>query len=241
MRHPTRRAPWALCLSVLLAALLTVLPTACEPAPAPAPGGGQGAPAAGGPDSPAPDAPEPPGSPASPDPLEAAETAARTAASQLGSRLVRELFAAIEAGGGKYEAAVDACAGMAQRITEEEAEKAGLRIRRIALRNRNPDNAPDAWERKVLEEWERTGEYRAGHSEVVSVEGGGRELRRMQPIVLMKVCENCHGPKESIPDAVEETIAKHYPGDRAKDFRAGDLRGAFSMRVALPAAKQAKE
>jgi hypothetical protein len=38
---------------------------------------------------------------------------------------------------------------------------------------------------------------------------------------------------EQIPPAVKTVLRKHYPSDRATDYRVGDLRGAISIKQPL--------
>ncbi|MEX2498681.1 MAG: DUF3365 domain-containing protein [Wenzhouxiangellaceae bacterium] len=46
-------------------------------------------------------------------------------------------------------------------------------------------------------------------------------------------CVICHG--ESIAPELAETIKQLYPQDQATGFAPGELRGAFSVTVELPA------
>jgi hypothetical protein len=65
-------------------------------------------------------------------------------------------------------------------------------------------------------------------------EGGQKYLRYMRPLVAVPLCINCHGPKEGIPTDVKTILAEKYPEDRATGFLVGDLRGAISVKIALP-------
>ncbi|MBN1442897.1 MAG: DUF3365 domain-containing protein [Planctomycetes bacterium] len=161
----------------------------------------------------------------------AATSRAEKAASRLAAELVSELMRALAAG--DPAAAVDVCASLAQSISARVAEEEGVGLRRTALRLRNPSNAPDDFERAVLERWLESGVLPGQEAVVVAAPGGRRELRYMKPIVLMAPCTACHGPAEEIDPDVMATIRKHYPADRAVDFRPGDLRGAITARVPL--------
>ena len=57
------------------------------------------------------------------------------------------------------------------------------------------------------------------------VRDGG--ARFMAPIMTGPLCLTCHGAQLS--PAVKAALAKDYPGDQATGFKAGDLRGAFSI------------
>ena len=156
---------------------------------------------------------------------------AEQAASRLLGQLVSELSAALSAG--PPHTAVDVCGQAAQRVTQEAAEREKLSMRRVALRFRNPKNSPDEYEKATLEKWIREGDVPQHHSEVVDLEGGGRELRYLRPIMLKPLCTACHGRPPEISSQTREAIQERYPNDLATGFRPGELRGAVSIRVAL--------
>ena len=43
------------------------------------------------------------------------------------------------------------------------------------------------------------------------------------------ICLACHGAK--IPAAVEEALKADYPNDKARGYKAGDIRGAFTISI----------
>jgi hypothetical protein len=109
----------------------------------------------------------------------------------------------------------------------------GGRVARTGLKTRNPGNAPDAWETKVLKEFEARrarGEDPAQieHAEIVTA-NGQRQFRYMKAIAIgpNQPCLKCHG--ESIDPAVSTRIKELYPADTATGFKQGDLRGAFTI------------
>lgn len=157
-----------------------------------------------------------------------AEARAAKAIDALGGALMRELGAALAAGG--PSAAIGVCSETAPRVAKSLGEP-GLSVRRTTLRPRNPANAPDTYERSVLDAWDRAGKA----DPVATVADGpdGRELRLMRPIRVMPLCLSCHGPAGGIAPEVSAEIAKRYPLDMATGYRDGDLRGAFSVRVRL--------
>ncbi len=86
---------------------------------------------------------------AEPDPAQVAQ--ARAAVKELGEVLKSQLMAAIKARG--PIAALGVCKTVAPALAEKTGAARGLKIGRTALRVRNPANAPDAWERGVLEDF----------------------------------------------------------------------------------------
>lgn len=140
-----------------------------------------------------------------------------------------ELQTAMKAGGAVN--AIQVCNKRAVEIAAGFSEQKGWTVARTSLKYRNPNNAPDAWERKVLEQFEQrktSGEdaKQMVYAEVVE-EGGTKMFRFMKAIPTGPVCLVCHG--EKIDPAVEMRIQKLYPEDRARGFKTGDIRGAFTI------------
>jgi Protein of unknown function (DUF3365) len=156
--------------------------------------------------------------------------AARAASKELGGTLKKTLIAALAAGG--PASAIGVCKSVAIQVAEDISRERGLLIRRTSLRVRNPNNGPDAYERKVLEDF--VAEIASGadaatleRSEIV-VENGRKTFRYMKAIPTAAApCLACHGT-DIAPD-VKSAIQKSYPDDQATGFKAGDLRGAFSV------------
>jgi hypothetical protein len=158
---------------------------------------------------------------------------AREAAKELSGEIRGLLMQELSRGG--YEGAVSACATKAQARTTEYRRASGNDIRRVSLRRRNPANEPDAYERAVLESFDRLpveARPAAEHWEVVT-ERGRQTLRYLKPLVAGAMCLTCHGAKESIPRPVQAVLDREYPDDRATGYAAGDVRGAVSVRVPL--------
>jgi hypothetical protein len=127
--------------------------------------------------------------------------------------------------------AIAVCKDKAPAIADDISTRNGWRIARTSLKVRNPANAPDDWERKVLAGFDRrnaegesveTMEY----YEVVE-ESGGEVFRYMKAIPTAHLCLECHG--ENLDGAVDAKLQQLYPADRARGFKAGDIRGAFTI------------
>jgi len=155
---------------------------------------------------------------------------ARAASDAVLTQLLARLNQEYQQGGA--ERGVQVCAQVAQSLTQQIGREQGVNIRRVSLKNRNPRNAPDAWERRVLQQWER--DHKAGKElkEVAEwrTERGQRVYRYMRPImVAMPLCLECHGTQ--IKPEVRRLIRERYPNDKAVGYQQGDLRGAFSVRI----------
>lgn len=128
--------------------------------------------------------------------------------------------------------ALEACSAIAPLISLTKSKSYGWKISRTSLKLRNPDNAPDAWERAVLEQFEirkAKGESIKDleYYEIVEMEGR-RAFRYMKAIPMReKPCRTCHGSNLA-PD-IAAALDKHYPADQARGFKAGDIRGAFTI------------
>jgi len=107
-----------------------------------------------------------------------------------------------------------------------------VKVRRTALKYRNPDHKPDALDVKVMEDLQAR--MQAGTFEkkpfVVEAEGGVKRV--YVPIVVEKGCLKCHGPREAMDPQIRSMIAKKYPQDKAVDFHEGDLRGVAVAEIA---------
>ncbi len=158
---------------------------------------------------------------------------ARQGAQALGGRLKQALTGAIEQDG--LVAAVEVCQIQAPTIADGVSTES-MHVGRTALRVRNPANAADAWERRVLEDFERqmaSGKDPAGiEAFAIRQVDGQRQGHWMGAIPTGGLCLSCHG--SSLDPELQQTIDQRYPQDRATGFEPGSLRGAFSVRIDLP-------
>ncbi len=165
--------------------------------------------------------------------MESFKKVAASAIKGLADNLKKELKAAMKAGGPVK--AIEVCNVVAPSIAAAESQERGLSVRRTALKLRNPNNAPDDFERKVLEKF--VADVAAGkdpktlaYAEAVKTDDG-TELRFMKAIPTGEICLKCHGG--AVAPKVKAAIDKLYPEDKATGFNAGDLRGAFSVSKKL--------
>ena len=154
---------------------------------------------------------------------------ARSSAKALGGALKQELQKSLKQSG--PIAAIKVCTVKAPQIAAHISQTKGIRVGRTALRVRNPDNAPDEWEKKQLENFisrlasgEPVGKLEA---HVIKNE----EFRYMKAIGTQGVCINCHGA--TLSKQVHETIQMLYPKDQATGFAVGDIRGAFTITIPM--------
>lgn len=158
-----------------------------------------------------------------------AEDEARGLVKQFGSTLKGQLVGAMKEGGPVK--AIEFCNLRAPDIAAEIAAASNWEIGRTSLKIRSKDNEPDPWEWKVLQKFES--QKAAGvspqdleYAEVVEV-GGKQQFRYMKAIPTEKACLKCHA--EKIAPDVDAKIQQLYPDDKARGFKEGDIRGAFSL------------
>jgi hypothetical protein len=159
----------------------------------------------------------------------------RATAKEFMQTLKQELMSGMQEGGPVN--AISVCNLSAPAIANTYSARNGWDVGRTSLRLRNPDNAPDAWERSVLESFEQR--KQAGESpakmeyhEVIRQDGIS-ELRYMKAIPTAQLCLACHG--EQVDSTVRERLEKLYPDDQALGYKVGDIRGAFSISQPLEA------
>jgi len=154
----------------------------------------------------------------------------RTAIKSFFGELAGELKGALKRAGAIE--AINVCNTSAMGITSAHSEKNGWQIGRTSLKPRNAANAPDAWETAVLKEFEArkaAGEdpKKMEHYAVVT-QNGQPFFRYMKAIpTAEKPCLTCHG--SNIKPALIEVLDKLYPQDKARGYKAGDIRGAFTI------------
>jgi len=168
--------------------------------------------------------------------LEELADTARAGVGAFAGRLQQTLGEALASGGPVAATAV--CAIDAPIIAADASREHDMVLARTALRVRNPDNAPDAFERAILERFSAA--VSAGtpiatleHIEIVTAADGARVFRFMKAIPMLdQPCSACHGP--ALSAEVTAAVRMSYPDDQATGFLPGELRGAFSVSKRLP-------
>ncbi|MES9987185.1 MAG: DUF3365 domain-containing protein [Candidatus Thiodiazotropha endolucinida] len=127
---------------------------------------------------------------------------------------------------------IASCNIVAPSLAAGHSQMSGWEVGRTSLKLRNQKNAPDAWEEAVLKEFETrksAGEDPMKLIKAEIVEEGGREVfRMMKAIPTAEVCIKCHG--ETIAEPVAAKLDELYPSDKARGYKVGDLRGAFTLK-----------
>jgi Protein of unknown function (DUF3365) len=153
---------------------------------------------------------------------------------EFATTLQGELQGAMKAGGPTQ--AIGVCKDRAPAIAADLSARSGWEVGRTSLKVRNQaKNLPDVWETGVLEDFEArkaAGEPLDTMAFAAVVESDGvKRFRFMKPIPTGEVCLACHG--SAITPEVAAVLDAQYPGDQARGFALGDIRGAFSLSKPL--------
>ena len=157
----------------------------------------------------------------------------RLAAKTLGQTLKSKLVKALSEGGPL--SAIDVCAIEAPEIAETVSDQFGVAVGRRALKVRNSENAPDAWETEALLQFDQA--IAAGDNPTTLetseiVDGAeGPVFRWAKAIPTGGPCLTCHGP--SVKPEIRAAILERYPSDKAVGFKPGSLRGIFTVSAAV--------
>lgn len=155
------------------------------------------------------------------------------------------------------------CPEIAPLIGSEFSRDTGYLVRRVTTRTRNSRNMPDDWELEQLKKFEKmaadgdprtlleitkpgplgeklnTMEFEA--FDVVK-EGVGNDskfyYRYMRSITVPPLasglpCLKCHGTTTDLGEGVLEAVHAYYPHDMAMGYVAGDIRGAWTIKIPL--------
>jgi Protein of unknown function (DUF3365) len=161
---------------------------------------------------------------------------ARSVATAMPPKLLAVLTDAINQGG--PEGAIAVCKDKAPQMAQAASAQSGWQIRRVSLRNRNPKAVPDEWEKVALADFDRraaAGENPATleRAEVVPVDGRPT-YRYLRALPTQELCVSCHGAPEKLSPAVAAKLRELYPDDRAVGYSPGQIRGAVTLKKALP-------
>lgn len=160
---------------------------------------------------------------------------ARNVAGSIPPKLLEVLTQEIRKGG--PENAIGVCRDKAPAMAKAASERTGWAIRRVSLRNRNPKAVPDSWEKAVLEDFDRrtaAGENPANmeKGELATIDGKP-VYRYMKALPTQDLCLKCHGTPDQVSPEVQAKLKELYPDDKAVGYKAGDVRGAITIKKPL--------
>jgi len=123
-----------------------------------------------------------------------------------------------------FKTAMGGCTSMAMKMTDDYNNISETKIRRTALKYRNPLNAPDATDTKVMERFLASQNF--NEPLVVEMPNNYRVYKALD---MKKPCLACHGT--NISKDLTEMLLKTYPTDLATNFQLGEFRGVVVAEV----------
>ncbi|EMI55990.1 cytochrome c family protein [Rhodopirellula sallentina SM41] len=118
--------------------------------------------------------------------------------------------------------AIRVCNQEAPQIASSVGEEHGVRIGRVGVRLRNPNNTPPPWAKGLTDSNVNVPTF-------VTLSDGHDAA--WLPIKLQTQCLMCHGPTDQIAPVIKDQLARLYPNDRATGFAEGELRGWFWVEL----------
>ncbi len=133
----------------------------------------------------------------------------------LQQRLSGRLMQAMSQGPSK---AIQVCHEEAPRIAAEVGAEHHVKIGRVGVRLRNPNNKPPQWAMQLTD---------AKTASATFTTLSNDHAAALLPIKLQTQCLMCHGPTDQIAPIIKDQLARLYPDDQATGFVEGELRGWF--------------
>lgn len=150
-------------------------------------------------------------------------SASRAIVMDFEKKLGGRLKAAMSTGG--PVAAIAVCHEDAMPIAQAVSDQHNVSVKRVTDRPRNPDNAANDDELRVLAEfYARVNAVNAQAPERLLTDAQGT-TRYYRAIQIKPLCLSCHG--STVSAEVARALASHYPNDQATGYAVGELRGSF--------------
>lgn len=128
---------------------------------------------------------------------------------------------------------LESCSVKGPAAAKQASEKTGWTIRRVSLKNRNPNAVPDAWETKQIQALEadmlKGSNPNLEKWEVVQNTDKSKTFRYVKGLKTSAECLLCHGDTATMDAGAIASIHKLYPQDKATGYKDGQLRGVLSV------------
>ena len=116
--------------------------------------------------------------------------------------------------------AMGTCTSMAMQMTNDYNNiSPNVKVRRTALKYRNPANKPDSTDKGVMYRLQAVND---GKPVAVDM---GETYRVYKPLKTKQSCLYCHGDTTEISSKVQKILQTKYPHDLAVGFKLGEFRG----------------
>lgn len=107
----------------------------------------------------------------------------------------------------------------------------GYRVRQVSARYRNPKDAPDRFESKLLRKFYADPSLKEDYA--VTSSQGAPVFRYLRVFTAKRSCLRCHGKPEDAPDFIKALFPKEK--DQAYNYKIGQVIGAASVTIPMDA------
>ncbi len=125
-----------------------------------------------------------------------------------------------------HETAMGTCSSIAIQMRDDYNKiSPNGKVRRTALKYRNPANKPDAIDKEVMYRLQAVNDGKP-----IAVDMGDK-YRVYKPLKIKKACLLCHGDLNKMTPQVQNMIKTKYPHDLATGFKLGEFRGVVVAEI----------
>lgn len=130
--------------------------------------------------------------------------------------------------------AINICNMKATPLTDYVAKVSpySIEIKRTTSKYRNPENAPDIFEKKALQTFENSPELPVFYIQEIT-DGAESFFYYYQPLKMVAVCIICHGDPSAMNEDLVNVLKEKYPADLALGYKEGEFRGLVRVKVKL--------
>ena len=122
--------------------------------------------------------------------------------------------------------AMGACGSLAPKmISDYNKQITGTKLRRTALKYRNPKNKPSKADTMVMDEFVNKKSFKPIVIELKD------KYQVYKPLKVKPSCLLCHGARNDIKPELVKMIDRTYPKDMATGFQLGEFRGAVVAEI----------
>jgi len=128
--------------------------------------------------------------------------------------------------------AIEMCSTLAPAMAKTASQKTGWNIKRVSLKNRNPEAKADKWEANAINGFEKE---LAANTDALMEKGEIVKINKKQyfryakGLKTVKECLLCHGKAENISPEVNAKLKELYPKDLATGYEINQVRGIVSV------------
>ncbi|MTI31940.1 Tll0287-like domain-containing protein [Xanthovirga aplysinae] len=116
-------------------------------------------------------------------------------------------------------------------LTDSLSDLYQVKIKRVSLRPRNPENTADSLESQLIDAYQYSIDQKLSSADNLQELDNGDFLLTKAIVLDQTMCTQCHGTKEQIGPKNLKLIRKIYPKDQSIDFKEGDLMGMWSIHI----------